>query len=121
VDKGFHKNEFIPVKPLAGYDMSVWGKTLNYPDGSGHWRDMNGWFDPAGEQAMYAVGDKNNLGWKEYKWRDDWRNNQGMWGGGSQLRYIIETKTGEANDNQMAYDDILFTERITPSRIPANA
>ncbi|MDR0546231.1 MAG: T9SS type A sorting domain-containing protein [Dysgonamonadaceae bacterium] len=114
VDKGTHKHEYIPVKPGAIYDMTAWGKTISYPTGDGHWRDFNGWHDPAGDKSVYFIGDRNNLNWKEYK-------KTGMEGGAHFQRFIPTTETGDANDNQMAYDDLYYSERITASRIPAGA
>src|SRR5690606_20217981 len=46
VNKGFFKNDYIPLKPEAVYDMTAWMKTINYPEGA--WRDLNGWVDPIG-------------------------------------------------------------------------
>lgn len=112
VDKGFFKNEFIPVKAGSYYDMTAWGKTIDYPEGG--WRDFNGWFDPAGDRSIYFVGDRNNPNWKYYE-----RKN--MEGGAHFQRLIVETPTSDANLNKMAFDDIHFSERIIASRIPAGA
>lgn len=109
VDKGFFKNEFIPVKPGSMYDMTAWGKTINYPEGG--WRDFNGWFDPAGDRSIYFIADRNNPNWKYYE-------RKGMEGGANFQRLIVETPTSDANVNQMAFDDLHFSERIVASRIP---
>ena len=112
VDKGFFKNEFIPVKPGAKYDMSAWMKTIYYPESG--WRDINGWFDPAANKAIYFIADRNNPNWKFYE-----RLN--MEGGAGFQRMILETPTSDLNVNQMAFDDLHFSERITASRIPEGA
>ncbi|GAB1415391.1 hypothetical protein MASR2M117_07970 [Paludibacter sp.] len=112
VDKGFHKNEFVPLKPESVYDMTAWAKNISFPDGA--WRDLNGWLDPAGERGVYFVTEKTNPNWKYYE-----RLN--LQAGGSRQRFIIETPTSDLNNNQIAYDDIHLGERITSSRIPANA
>jgi len=112
VDKGFHKNEFIPLKPEAVYDMTAWMKTVSFPEGA--WRDINGWADPAAERNVYFVADRNNPNWKYYE-------KLGMQTGGSRQRFILETPTSDLNANQMAFDDLHLSERINPSRIPADA
>lgn len=109
VNKGFFKNEFIPVKPGAIYDMTAWGKTINYPEGGE--RDLNGWHDPAGDRSVNFVADRNNLNWKYYE-------KLGMEGGAHFQRFIVETTTSDANVNQMAFDDLHYSERIKASRIP---
>jgi hypothetical protein len=114
VDKGLHKNEFIPVKPGAIYDMTAWGKVITFPDGDGHWRDLNGWHDPAGDKSVYFVADRNNPDWKYYE-------KSGMEGGAHFSRFILETPVGDNNDNQTAFDELHYSERIIASRIPAGA
>lgn len=114
VDKGTFKNSFIPVKAGAIYDVNFWAKNIFYGDAGGSWRDVNGWYDPAGDRAMYGVIDKNNKNWRYYE-----RNN--VQGGGGMQRFILETPTGEANTNQLALDNVYFSERIVPSRIPNGA
>lgn len=112
VDKGYHKNEFIPVKPGAIYDMSAWGKTIDYPVDA--WRDLNGHHHPAEERTVYFVADRNNPDWKLFE-------RKGMEGGADFQRFLLETPTSDANLNQMAYDDLHYSERITASRIPEGA
>jgi hypothetical protein len=112
VDKGYHKNEFIPVKPGAIYDMTAWGKTITYPEGG--WRDLCGWHDPAADRTVYFVADRNNLDWKLFE-------KKGMEGGAEFQRFILETPTSDLNVNQMAYDDMHYSERIIASRIPEGA
>ena len=112
VDKGYHKNEFIPVKPGAIYDMTAWGKTITYPEGG--WRDLCGFHDPAVDRSVYFIGDQNNPDWKYYERR-------GMEGGADFQRFIIETPTSDLNVNQMAFDYLHYSERITASRIPEGA
>lgn len=112
VDKGFFKNEFIPVKTGAKYDMSAWMKTISFPEGA--WRDIEGWFDPAADRAVYFVADRNNPNWKYYE-------KLGMEGGAGFQRMILQTPTSDLNQNQMAFDDMLLSERITASRIPEGA
>ncbi len=114
VDKGTHKNEFIPVKAGSLYDVNFWAKNITYNDGNDQWRDVNGWYDPIGDRAMYGVIDKNNKNWKYYE-----RN--GVEGGGGYQRFILETPTGSANTNQLALDNVYYSERINPSRIPLGA
>ncbi|MDR1682472.1 MAG: hypothetical protein LBS25_03655, partial [Candidatus Symbiothrix sp.] len=114
VNKGHFTTDYIPLKPGALYDMTAWGKTINYPDGDGHWRDLNGVIQPANINDAYFIGDKGNKGWKSYE-------RLGMEGGAAALRIAIETPTGDANDNEMALDDIFLGERIPISRIPAGA
>jgi len=114
VDKGYFKNTFIPVKPGAIYDMSAWAKTINYPEGDGNWRDINGWYDPAGDKNVYFIADRNNKNWKYYE-------QLGTEAGGAMQTFILETPTGDQNVNQMAFDDLLYSERIVASRIPAGA
>jgi len=113
VDKGIHKNEYFPVKPGSVYDVSVWGKTISYP--SGAWRDFNGWYDPISDKSAYFVGDANNMNWKYYE-------RLGVEGGADYMRFIMETMANSSNNNnQMAYDDIYYAERIPDNRIPAGA
>ncbi|MDR0700013.1 MAG: hypothetical protein LBG28_12505 [Tannerella sp.] len=114
VNKGLHKNDFIPVKPGAVYDMTAWGKVISYPEGDNNWRDFNGWHDPAADKSVYFVADRNNPDWKYYE-------KLGMEGGAHFQRFIVETPTGDNNTNQMAFDDLHYSERITASRIPAGA
>lgn len=114
VDKGTFKNEFIPVKSEAAYDVSFWAKNIFYGDEDGSWRDINGWFDPAGSRVMYGVVDKANKNWKYYE-------TQNMPGGGGYERFILETPTGAANTNRLALDNVYFSEKIMPSRIPIGA
>jgi hypothetical protein len=114
VDKGAHQNDVIPVKPGAIYDFTAWGKTILYPDGDGNWRDLNGRHDPAAHTTAYFIGDKANPSWKSYE-------RLGMEGGAAFQRFYVETPTGDANTNQMAFDDLHYSERITASRIPAGA
>ncbi|VBB48464.1 putative Beta-galactosidase [uncultured Paludibacter sp.] len=114
VDKGTFKNDFIPVKAGSLYDVNFWAKKITYEDADGSWRDINGWYDPIGDRAMYGVVDKNNPDWKYYE-----RN--GVEGGGGYQRFILETPTGEANTNQIALDNVYYGERINPSRIPLGA
>jgi hypothetical protein len=114
VDKGTHNaSDYIPMKWNATYDMSAWGKTINYPSGDGHWRDFNGYVQPGNKNIVYFIGASGNNNW--VKW------NQALQGGGGAQRYQLGTPTGAANDNQTAYDDLLYTERISPSRIPYGA
>ncbi|KAA6303012.1 MAG: Beta-galactosidase [Candidatus Ordinivivax streblomastigis] len=112
VNKGYFKNEFIPVKPGAIYDVTAWSKTIEYPEGG--WRDLVGWHDPAADRSVYFVGDANNKNWKSFE-------RKGMEGGAHFQRFIMETPTSDANLNVTAFDEIHYSERITPSRIPANA
>lgn len=114
IDKGTHKNEFIPVKAASLYDVNFWAKNIYYGDAAGSWRDVNGWYDPIGDRAMYGVIDKNNKNWKYYE-------RSRVEGGGGYQRFILETPNGEANSNQMALDNVYYGERINPSRIPLGA
>lgn len=114
VDKGTFKNEFIPAKPGSLYDVNFWAKKVTYNDAAGSWRDINGWYDPIGDRAMYGVVDKTNPDWKYYE-------KNGVEGGGGYQRFILETPTGEANTNQLALDNVYYGERINPSRIPVGA
>jgi hypothetical protein len=114
VDKGLHVNDDIPVKPGAIYDMTAWGKVITFPDGDGHWRDLNGWYDPARDRNVYFVADRNNKDWKYYE-------KSNMEGGAHFSRFYLETPVGDNNDNQMAFDELHYSERITASRIPADA
>ncbi|MDR0812235.1 MAG: hypothetical protein LBN23_08225 [Paludibacter sp.] len=117
VDKGSHKNNFIPVKPGAYYDMSAWGKTISYPtwdpESNRSWRDLIGRYEPAGDdRTAYFIGDHLNFNWKYYE-------KTNMEGGAHFSRFSPESPANSnGNLNQMAYDDILFSERLTPSRIP---
>jgi hypothetical protein len=104
----------FPVKPGAIYDMTAWGKTIAYPDGDGRWRDLTGYHDPANDRTVYFVGDKGNKNWKFYE-------KQNMEGGAHFQSFRVATPTGDAFENQMAFDDIHYSERITASRIPAGA
>lgn len=114
VDKGTFKNEYIPAKAGAIYDVNFWAKKVTYNDGDNQWRDVNGWYDPIGDRAIYGVIDKTNPDWKYYE-----RLN--VEGGGGYQRFILETPTGSANTNQIALDNIYYGERINPSRIPLGA
>ena len=77
-----NKTEFvINALPIGGYvklkgewdaankkgdygNVNFWAKNIYYGDAAGSWRDVNGWYDPIGDRAMYGVIDKNNKNWK---------------------------------------------------------
>ena len=113
VDGSRHTYRPIPLKTGAFYDMNFWAKTIRYQDGE--WRDVNGWVDPVSERIIYGIMGSGNVNWTPY--------GKYEFGGSSPVQvFNMELPVSEDRPyNQTAFDDFLLTEKVTPSRIPANA
>jgi hypothetical protein len=106
-------NGFFPMKYAATYDVSFYGKVIDYPASA--WRDLKAWIDPDfGDPINSFILNGSNAGWQSFT--------GSVATGGQPQSMVLETVVNaEVNQNIAAYDDFLFTERIEPSRIPAGA